>query len=116
MAEVELSVEGKGRGGPLQEGGEALLHQLHEEDLTGRSLIEGVGTKVLNDVWVCQCSQQLTLLMELLDVLFTDQHRVEQLGRTQQLIAQSLAYHPIGPTAQLLVLQYLNVLERAAPH
>ena len=32
MAEVDLCVEGDGVSGPLQEGGEAFVHQLHEED------------------------------------------------------------------------------------
>ena len=52
MAEVDLGAEVEGGGGPLQKGGEVLLHELHEDgEACGPAHVR---PEVLHDVRVSQ--------------------------------------------------------------
>ena len=123
MTNVHLHVErerGKVRRS-LQKAGQALVHQLHEQD--GHSSL-GVHTRaqVLNDVGVLQAAQEIDLSLEALHdavgrgVPGLEEDGVQHFGGADELVALGLVHGSVRAVPQrvLLRLDQLNVAESKA--
>ena len=123
MTNVHLHVE-RERGRvrwPLQEAGQALVHQLHEQD--GHSSL-GVRTRaqVLDDVGVPQAAQEVDLSLEALHdavsggVPGLEEDGVQDFGGADELVALGLVHGSVRAVPQriLLRLDQYNIAEPEA--
>ena len=101
LAKMELDTATQRNSGTLQETGEALVHQLHEQDsLVGNRLL--AQPQILDNVGMLDAFEVLTLLVEAFLqgqegwVIMED--GVEDLGSTWQLITLGSVDCSIGPS------------------
>ena len=68
QGDADLNVEGEGGRvvRPLQEAGQALVHQLHQKHRVPGLRVQAA-SEVLDDVWVAHFAEEATLLLEALD-------------------------------------------------
>ena len=113
---VDLHVEGEARAPSLQEAGQALVHELHEENWLA---ILGIAAraKVLDDVRVAHLAEELALLLEALDdatggrVAGGEEDRVQHLGGAGELATLGPVDGSVGADAEgvRLALDELHV-------
>ena len=105
MANVDLSVERKDVRRTLKETSQALIHEIHQEN--DFSFFVQVGSEVLDDVWVPETAQALTLVHKPLmrgplPSLLKDS--VDYLGSTDlNIVTPSLVHRAIRSPSKLVL-------------
>ena len=111
MANVHLHVDReRGRvSWPLQEAGQALIHQLHEQDGHSRLGVQ-TGAQVLDDVGVPQTAQEVDLSLEALHdavggrIPGLEKYGVQHFCGADELVALGLVYSSVRPIPQRILL------------
>ena len=116
--DVDLNVEEEGGRifRPLQEAGQALVHQFHQ-----KHRVPGLGvqaaSEVLDDVWVAHFAEEATFLFETLDdatgggVPRGEEDWVQHLGGAGELVTSGLVYGTVGanPEGVILALDQVKI-------